>query len=105
MLSSLLGADPMIGGDDWWWEVLAPLLLVVYWARHTAARGGRVRRALNRFDLRIPWAAIGISLHLGILVLINVGPFSWISLAYYLCLVPPRPAVTPPDPSLPAPRR
>jgi NADH-quinone oxidoreductase subunit H len=23
MLSSLLGADPMIGGDDWWWEVLA----------------------------------------------------------------------------------
>lgn len=83
----------------WWWEVLAPLLLVVYWARYTAARGGRVRRALNRFDLRIPWAAIGISLHLGILVLINVGPFSWISLAYYLCLI------TPPDPSPPAPRR
>jgi hypothetical protein len=96
----------------WWWEVLAPLLLVIYWARHTAARGGRVRRVLNRFDLRVPWAAIGVSLHLGILVLINVGPFSWISLAYYLCLIPPpstgepQPAaVTPPDPSPPAPRR
>ena len=76
----------------WWWEVLAPLLLVVYWARHTAARGGRVRRVLNRFDLRKPWAAIGVALHLGILVLLNVGPFSWISLAYYLCLIPPRPA-------------
>lgn len=74
----------------WWWEVLAPLLLVVYWARHTAARGGRVRRALNRFDLRKPWAAIGVALHLGILVLLNVGPFSWISLAYYLCMIPPR---------------
>lgn len=73
----------------WWWEVLAPLLLVVYWARYTAARGGRVRRALNRFDLRRPWAAIGVALHLGILVLLNVGPFSWISLAYYLCLIPP----------------
>jgi len=76
----------------WWWEVLALLLLVVYWARYTAARGGRVRRALNRFDLRKPWAAIGVMLHLGILVVINVGPFSWISFAYYLCLIPPRPA-------------
>lgn len=73
----------------WWWEVLAPLLLVVYWARYTADRGGRVRRVLNRFDLRKPWAAIGVALHLGILVLLNVGPFSWISLAYYLCLIPP----------------
>jgi hypothetical protein len=73
----------------WWWEVLAPLLLVVYWARYTAERGGRVRRALNRFDLRKAWAAIGVGLHLGILILLNVGPFSWISLAYYTCLIPP----------------
>jgi len=80
----------------WWWEVLAPLLLVVYWARHTAARGGRVRRLLNRYDLRKAWAAIGVMLHLGILALLNVGPFSWISLAYYLCLVPPRRATPKP---------
>ncbi len=73
----------------WWWEVLTPLLLVVYWARYTAPRGGRVRRALNRFDLRKPWAAMGVGLHLGILVLLNVGPFSPISLAYYLCFIPP----------------
>lgn len=74
----------------WWWEVLAPLLLLVYWARHTAARGGRVRRVLNRHDLRKAWAAVGVGLHLGILVLLNVGPFSPISLACYLCLIPPR---------------
>lgn len=73
----------------WWWEVLTPLLLLVYWARHTADRGGRLRAMLNRFDLRKPWAAIGIGLHLSILALLNVGPFSPISLAYYLCLVPP----------------
>lgn len=73
----------------WWWEVLSPLMLVVYWARYTADRGGRVRRALNRFDLRKPWALVGIGLHLGILVLLNVGPFSPISLSYYLCLIPP----------------
>ncbi|MCA9707359.1 MAG: HTTM domain-containing protein [Myxococcales bacterium] len=76
----------------WWWEVLTPLMLVVYWARHTAARGGRLRRALNRYDLRKPWAAIGIGLHLGILAMLNVGPFSWISMSYYLCLIPPRAA-------------
>ncbi len=73
----------------WWWEVLAPLLLLVYWARHTRQHGGPLRRALNRFDLRKAWAAVGIALHLGIFVLLNVGPFSPISLAYYLCLIPP----------------
>jgi hypothetical protein len=25
-------------------------------------------------------------MHIGILVLMNMGPFSWISMAYYLCL-------------------
>jgi len=74
----------------WWWEVLAPVMLLVFWFRYTHERGGRVRGWFNRFDLRKPWAAIGISLHLGILVMLNVGPFSPISLAYYLCLVPPR---------------
>lgn len=73
----------------WWWEVLTPLLLLVYWARYTAQRGGRLRRALNHFDLRKPWACIGIALHLGIVALLNVGPFSPISLAYYICFVPP----------------
>lgn len=72
----------------WWWEVLAPLLLVVYWLRHTRQRGGRLRRWTTRFDLRVAWAAVGVGLHLGILVMLNVGPFSWISLAYYLCLIP-----------------
>ncbi|MCH9686876.1 MAG: HTTM domain-containing protein [Deltaproteobacteria bacterium] len=75
----------------WWWEVSAPLVLLVYYFRYTADRGGRLRRVFNRFDLRKPWALIGIGLHLGILVLLNVGPFSPISLAYYLCLVTPRP--------------
>lgn len=80
----------------WWWEVLTPLMLLVYWLRRTADRGGRLRRAFNRFDLRKPWAATGIGLHLGILVLLNVGPFSWISMAYYLCLIPPASRATTP---------
>jgi hypothetical protein len=70
----------------WFWEVSAPLLLLVYYFRDTADRGGRIRRAFNRYDLRKPWAAIGVALHLGILVVLNVGPFSFISLAYYVCI-------------------
>lgn len=93
----------------WWWEVTAPLLLVVYWLRYTRERGGRLRAWIDRHDLRKPWAAIGIGLHLGIVMLLNVGPFSPISLSYYLCLIPPRgssPAAAdrelPPTPARPA---
>lgn len=73
----------------WWWEVLAPLLLWVYWLRHTPERGGRLRAFIHKYDPRILFAAIGIALHLSILVSVDVGPFSWISLAYYLCMIPP----------------
>jgi hypothetical protein len=73
----------------WWWEVTTWSLLLVYWYRYTADRPGRVRALFNRVDLRKPWAAIGVGVHIGILVLLNVGPFSFISLAYYLCLWTP----------------
>jgi hypothetical protein len=73
----------------WWWEVLAPLLLVVYWLRYTADRGGRLRRLVHKYDPRLLFAGIGVVLHLTIAFTVNVGPFSWISLSYYLCLIPP----------------
>ena len=73
----------------WWFEVTALGLLLVFYWRATADRAGRLRALANRWDLRIPWAAVGVSLHVGILVLVNVGPFSWISLCYYLCLWSP----------------
>ena len=73
----------------WHWEQLTCLLLVVFYFRATRARPGRLRAAFNRWDLRLPWAAIGVSLHLGILLLIDVGPFSFVSLAYYVNLFAP----------------
>jgi hypothetical protein len=73
----------------WHFEVFAPLLLLYYYAERTRERGGRFRRWFLRWDLRKPFAAVGIALHLGILVLLNVGPFSFISLAYYLALLRP----------------
>ncbi len=73
----------------WHWELAAPFLLFWYWAKRTADRAGRWRRWVLRFDLRKPFALIGVGLHIGILVGLNVGPFSLISLAYYLALFTP----------------
>lgn len=67
----------------WLWEVGAFLLLPIFWFRHTRQRDGRLRRWSNRFDLRSVYAITGIAFHLGILLLMRVGPFSLISLAYY----------------------
>ncbi len=73
----------------WHWELAAPILLLYFYAKRTAPVGGRWRALLTRCDLRKPYALIGIGLHLGILVLLNVGPFSIVSLAYYLLLLRP----------------
>lgn len=73
----------------WHWELAAPLLLLVYYYRATRERPGRLRALFNRRDLRVAFAAVGVGLHLGILVSLNVGPFSWISFAFYLCLWQP----------------
>ena len=70
----------------WHWEQLTLLLLLWYYARYTSERGGRMRRWVLRRDWRIGWMCIGIILHLGILVLVNVGPFSWVTLAFYVLL-------------------
>ena len=74
----------------WCWEVGTVLMLLVFYFRYTADRPGRLRAAFNRFDLRKPWALIGVGLHVGILILLQVGPFSWISLAFYICLWTPK---------------
>ena len=73
----------------WHWETLTPLLLLAYYYRYTSNRPGRLRWLFNRRDLRSYWAAVGIMLHVGILLTLNVGPFSWISMSYYVCLYRP----------------
>lgn len=70
----------------WLFEVSAPLLFLVYYFRYTRERPGRVRALINRRDLRVLFMATGVCLHVGILVTLDVGPFSWVTLAYYLCL-------------------
>ncbi|RLB53949.1 MAG: hypothetical protein DRJ42_10475 [Deltaproteobacteria bacterium] len=74
---------------SWHWEHAGFLLPLVFWFRATSDRRGRVRAAFNRFDLRKPWSLIGITMHLGIIFMLNVGPFSLISMAYYVALWTP----------------
>jgi len=71
---------------SWWFEVFAPLLLLAYYFRLTRERPGRLRAFFNCIDYRTCFALAGIGFHLGIHLLMRVGPFSWIILAYYPAL-------------------
>src|SRR5262249_18412394 len=73
----------------WLWELTAPLLLLALWYRRTAQRPGRLRALCNRLPLRGLWVAAGVGMHLGILLLMDVGPFSLVALSYYACLFRP----------------
>ncbi len=73
----------------WNWEVFSPLMLLVLHFRRTRERSGTLRRLLTRFDLRIPFLAIGIVLHLGIFLAMNVGEFSLIAVSFYVLFFRP----------------
>lgn len=73
----------------WHWETSAWLMFLVFYFRYTRERPGRIRALSNRWDLRLPYVAVGVCMHLGILFTLNVGPFSWVVFAYYLCLFRP----------------
>jgi hypothetical protein len=77
----------------WHWEQLGPpAVLLYFYFSHTRDRGGRLRRWFTRWDLRVPFVAIGITMHVNILMFMNVGPFSWISMVYYLAFLSPEQA-------------
>ncbi|RME22902.1 MAG: hypothetical protein D6798_14680 [Deltaproteobacteria bacterium] len=73
----------------WAWEISAPLVLLGAWARRPVPPGaspGPVRRLLRSADPRFFLVAVGLPMHLGALVLLDVGPFSIISLSLYPAL-------------------
>lgn len=59
----------------WCFEVSAPLLLLAFWYRYTPERKGRVRALFNRFDFRTLYLCVGLALHTGIWLTMEVGPF------------------------------
>lgn len=76
----------------WLWELSWPLVLLWFWARAPSSSerpAGRVRRALARFDLRLLYLCVGVVMHTLTWMTMEVGPFSFISMSFYLCLVKP----------------
>ncbi len=75
--------------STWLFENGSPLLILAFWYRHTRTRPGRLRALFNRVDFRTLFGLFGLSLHIGIMVLMDVGPFSVITLCFYIALYSP----------------
>lgn len=70
----------------WLFEVTAPLLLLALYFEATAHKPGRLRRWFNAIPYRKIFIITGIGMHIGIWLLMEVGPFSYASVAYYWTL-------------------
>lgn len=73
----------------WIWEVSFPMVLVWLWCRHTKDQGGRLRNIILRWDLRLFYVALGMSMHGIIWILMDVGPFSSVTCCFYLSFFHP----------------
>jgi hypothetical protein len=76
----------LMTATTWFFELSAPLLLLSLWWQGRDTRAGAL---LRRFDPRVPFVIVGLGLHIGIWLLMEVGPFSPASLSFYACLVRP----------------
>ncbi len=75
---------------SWVWELAAPVWLVALYFDATPERDSRARRLFRRLRMKFVFVTLGIAFHLQILIFMRVGNFSFISLAYYLCLLRPK---------------
>jgi hypothetical protein len=73
----------------WVWEVTWPVVLLSFWFRRTRTRVGWLRATSNRLDLRLLYVLVGIGMHGTVEVLMNVGPFSIVTMTYYVACFHP----------------
>lgn len=80
----------------WLWELTWPVVLLWFLSRrkvtaaHDGARpAGRLWRALARYDVRLAYLALGVVMHLLTWLVMEVGPFSFVTMSFYLCLFTP----------------
>jgi hypothetical protein len=64
-------------------EWTAPLMLLAYHYRDTRDRPGRLRAWCNRWSPHQAWIAVGVLLHLGIWMTMDIGIFPWAMLLLY----------------------
>jgi hypothetical protein len=69
----------------WWWESLFFLLIFWYWFRQPSWSGWRVHRWSHAWDLRVPFLALGVVTHGVLWIAMDLGPFSPMTFAFYLC--------------------
>lgn len=74
---------------SWLWEVSAPVWWVAFVASLHPDALGRVGAWLRRWRVRLVWGLVGVVFHVTVYFLMDVGPFSPISLAYYFALIHP----------------
>ncbi|NOY26411.1 MAG: hypothetical protein GXP62_11115 [Oligoflexia bacterium] len=70
----------------WLWRLASPLWLLAFWYRLTHDRPGRLRALFNRLDVRSGIGIFGLCMYLAILILADLGPFSFIAMSFYLGL-------------------
>lgn len=73
----------------WLWEVTAPVWLLAVWYAATPERGGRLRGWSNRLGVRWLYVAAGLVMHAVIFTTMDVGPFSYLSTAFYVVMFGP----------------
>lgn len=74
---------------SWVWEVTAPVWGLAFHARATPGALGRFGALCTRLRLVEVYAGLGVVFHVTVAALMDVGPFTPITLAFYLALVPP----------------
>jgi hypothetical protein len=74
---------------SWTWEVSAPLWGLAVLAEEPGAPLGRLGAWLRRWRARDVYLAVGLAFHLGIAALLDIGSFTWASLALYATFFSP----------------
>lgn len=69
----------------WAWESTWWVVLLCFYYRKTSEKEGRIRQLFLKWDIRLVYITIGVFVHTGIALLMNLGPFSGITMSYYLC--------------------
>jgi hypothetical protein len=89
-LASVFGLTQVATAVTWTWELTWPAVLLAMYFHGTAARPGRLRAVFNRLRVRELYVTIGLVMHISVAVVMELGAFSLIVLAYYPCLYPAR---------------
>jgi hypothetical protein len=72
--------------STWLFEIFWFLVPLALWFRDSRERPGRLRALSNRVDLRLLFGLFGLLLHGILYALMELGPFSLVTLSFYICL-------------------